>query len=55
MMTSEQTLNVLKAWFEAIEKGDGEKVMASMAQDITFVTPYDEDDAIIPYVGIKKG
>jgi ketosteroid isomerase-like protein len=36
-------------------RGDGEAVLAGLADDVMFVTPQEQDDAIITYVGTKIG
>jgi uncharacterized protein len=45
----------IAAWLDAMQRGDGEAIMAGLADDVVFVTPREHDDLIIPYVGTRVG
>ncbi|MFN8522596.1 MAG: nuclear transport factor 2 family protein [Chloroflexota bacterium] len=45
----------LATWLAALRDGDGRTVVDGLADGVTFITPLDEDDAIIPYVGTHVG
>jgi uncharacterized protein len=50
-----KTYEHISAWLDAMKRGDGAAVMAGLADDVEFVTPEEQDDQIIPYVGTKAG
>ena len=50
-----KTYEHITAWLSAMKRGDGAAVMAGLADDVEFVTPEEQDDRIIPYVGTKVG
>jgi ankyrin repeat protein/ketosteroid isomerase-like protein len=54
-MDTQRTETIIRAWFDAIGRGDTAAVMAALAPDIEFILPKDRDDQIIPYVGIMHG
>src|SRR3954471_18209386 len=54
-MGTQRTESIIRAWFDAIGRGDGQAVMDALAPDIEFILPKDHDDQIIPYVGIMHG
>ncbi|MCC7372674.1 MAG: ankyrin repeat domain-containing protein [Chloroflexi bacterium] len=45
----------IRAWLDAMVRGDGDAVVAGLADDVEMITPREQDDAIIPYVGTKSG
>jgi ketosteroid isomerase-like protein len=50
-----RTYQHIPAWLDAMKRGDGTAVMAGLADDVEFVTPEEQDDLVIPYVGRKVG
>src|SRR5215213_7474248 len=54
-MDTQRTETIIRAWFDAIGRGDTAAVVAALAPDIEFILPKDRDDQIIPYVGIMHG
>lgn len=50
-----KTYERITAWLDAMKRGDGAAVMAGLADDVEFITPEEQDDLIIPYVGTKVG
>ncbi|GLV79356.1 ankyrin repeat domain-containing protein [Streptomyces hygroscopicus] len=54
-MDSEQTRAILEEWFDAIGRGDGEKIIASLSPSIVFELPKDKWNAVIGYLGTHVG
>ncbi|MGW4984311.1 ankyrin repeat domain-containing protein [Streptomyces mirabilis] len=54
-MHSQQTRVILEAWFDAIGKGDGEKIIAALSPSIVFELPKDKWNAVIGYLGTHVG
>ncbi|KPI01749.1 Ankyrin repeat-containing domain-containing protein [Actinobacteria bacterium OK006] len=54
-MQSQQTRVVLEEWFDAIGKGDGEKITAALSPSIVFELPKDKWNAVIGYLGTHVG
>lgn len=50
-----KTYERITAWLDAMKRGDGAVIMAGLADDVEFITPEEQDDLIIPYVGTKVG
>lgn len=54
-MQSEQTRAILEEWFDAIGKGDGEKIIAALSPSVVFELPKDKWNAVIGYLGTHVG
>src|SRR4026208_2545175 len=54
-MGTQRTQTIVRAWFDAIGRGDGAAVMEALAPDVEFILPKDRDNQIIPYLGIMRG
>ena len=54
-MGTQRTETIIRSWFDAIERGDGQAVMDALAPDVEFILPKDRDNQIIPYLGVMHG
>jgi ankyrin repeat protein len=54
-MDSEQTLQIIRQWYDSIGRGDMEAVMNGLAADIVFELPQNQYNKIIPYLGTHVG
>jgi len=55
MMSSQQTRQVVSAYFTDLEHGELDKAMSALAPDIDFELPADRWNDVIPYLGRHRG
>ena len=54
-MNTEQTLQIIREWYDSLGRGDMSAVMNGLSEDIVFELPQNEYNKIIPYLGTHVG
>ena len=54
-MSTQQSLQVMKTWFDNLARGDMDAVVDQLADDIVFELPRYDHNRIIPYLGTMHG
>jgi ankyrin repeat protein len=54
-MITEDSVQIMKDWFDSISQGDMEAIIGRLADNIVFELPLYEHNKIIPYLGVMNG